>query len=74
MYGLRGQLLASFHTQWLPAEAVLDLELDQMDVKIIFLSCNLNEEIYMKQHEEYVLPKNEKKACMWFETRTKTTV
>ena len=35
----------------------------QVDVKIIFLSCNLNEEIYMKQHEEYVLSRNKMKFC-----------
>ena len=34
-----------------------------MDVKIAFLNGDLNEEVYMEQPEEFVLPGNERKVC-----------
>ena len=33
-----------------------DLEIYQMDVKTIFLNGDLEEKIYMKQHEGFVIP------------------
>lgn len=34
-----------------------------MDVKTTFLNSDLDEEIYMEQPEDFVLPDNEKKVC-----------
>ena len=40
-----------------------NLEIHQIDVKTTFLNGELNEEIYMKQPEEFVVPGQEKKVC-----------
>ena len=34
-----------------------------MDVKTTFLNGDLDEEIYMEQPKDYVLPSNEQKVC-----------
>ncbi len=34
-----------------------------MDVKTVFLSGDLDNEVYMKQSEVFVLPGNENKVC-----------
>nr|KAJ0218616.1 hypothetical protein LSAT_V11C300123570 [Lactuca sativa] len=43
--------------------AIHNLVIHQMDVKIAFLNCYLDEEIYMKQPEGFVMPGNEHKVC-----------
>nr|GEV36279.1 zinc finger, CCHC-type [Tanacetum cinerariifolium] len=40
-----------------------DLVIHQMDVKITFLNGDLDEEIYMKQPEGFVMPGHESKVC-----------
>jgi Reverse transcriptase (RNA-dependent DNA polymerase) len=40
-----------------------NLELYQMNVKTIFLNSNLHEEIYMKQHESFVVKGKEHMGC-----------
>ena len=40
-----------------------NLEIHQMDVKIAFLNCDLNEEIYMEQPEGFIVSSQEKKVC-----------
>ena len=43
--------------------ALFNLEIHQMDVKTAFLNDDLNEEIYMKQPEGFVVSGKEKKIC-----------
>ena len=43
--------------------ALYNLEIHQMDVKTAFLNGNLNEKIYMKQPEDFVVPRQENKVC-----------
>ncbi|MCO5610248.1 hypothetical protein L7F22_064484 [Adiantum nelumboides] len=43
--------------------AVLDLELDRMDVHTAFLHGDVEEELYMKQPEGYVIPGKEHLVC-----------
>ena len=44
--------------------SVFNLELDQLDVKTAFLHGNLEEEIYMKQPEEFVDSKKSDHVCL----------
>ena len=41
----------------------LDVELEQMDMKTIFLHRDLEEEIYMEQPEEFEAPGKEHLVC-----------
>nr|KAJ0195032.1 hypothetical protein LSAT_V11C700367740 [Lactuca sativa] len=43
--------------------AIHNLVIQQMDVKTSFLNSELDEEIYMKQTEGFVMPGNEHKVC-----------
>ena len=43
--------------------AALDLELDQMDVHTTFLHGDIDEELYMKQLEGFVIPEKEHLVC-----------
>ena len=43
--------------------ALHNLEIHQMDVETVFLNGELNEEIYMKQPEGFIVPSQEKKVC-----------
>ncbi|KAJ9535587.1 hypothetical protein OSB04_un001276 [Centaurea solstitialis] len=43
--------------------AIHNLVIHQMDVKTAFLNGDLDEEIYMKQPEGFVMPGNENKVC-----------
>ena len=43
--------------------AIHDLVIHQMDVKTAFLNGDLDEEIYMKQPEGFVMPGHESKVC-----------
>ena len=43
--------------------ALRNLEIHQMDVKTAFLNGDLEEEIYMKQPDGYVVPTQENKVC-----------
>ncbi|CAM8959206.1 unnamed protein product [Rhodiola kirilowii] len=39
-----------------------------MDVKTTFLNGALDEEIYMKQPEGFIMPGNENKVCKWIKS------
>jgi hypothetical protein len=58
----------------------IDFEVEQMDVKTTFLHGDLEEEIYMKQPEGYVvkgkkeLGMQAEKVHVWFKTITKDVV
>ena len=41
-----------------------NLELEQMDVKIVFLHDELEEKIYMKKPEGYIQEDKENKVCL----------
>ncbi|CAM8933760.1 unnamed protein product [Rhodiola kirilowii] len=43
--------------------AINNLVVHQMDVKTAFLNGDLDEEIYMKQPEGFIMPGNENKVC-----------
>lgn len=43
--------------------AIRDLVIHQMDMKTAFLNGDLDEEIYMKQPEGFVMPGHENKVC-----------
>lgn len=43
--------------------AIHNLLIYQMDVKIVFLNGDLDDEIYMKQLEGFVISGNEHKVC-----------
>ena len=56
--------------------SLYNLEIHQMDVKTVFLNCELDEEIYMAQPEGFFIPGKEKKVCklgksLWFKTSAK---
>ena len=40
-----------------------DLEIHKIDVKFAFLNGDLEEEVYMKQPEDFVIPGQEDKVC-----------
>jgi hypothetical protein len=64
----------------LSVAAAFDFEIEQMDVKTTFLHGYLEEEIYMKQPESYVVKGNKELVCklkkilVWFKTITKDVV
>ncbi|GJU74508.1 retrovirus-related pol polyprotein from transposon TNT 1-94 [Tanacetum coccineum] len=43
--------------------SIYNLHIHQMNVKTAFLNCDLDEEVYMKQPEGFVLPGHENKVC-----------
>ena len=47
----------------LAISAYMDYEIWQMDVKTAFLNGNLLEDVYMKQSEGFVDPRNPNKVC-----------
>ena len=47
----------------LAINALRNLEVHQMDVKIVFLNEDLDEEIYMEQPEGFFSPGQERKVC-----------
>ncbi|KAD4981853.1 hypothetical protein E3N88_18524 [Mikania micrantha] len=47
--------------------SIHNLIIHQMDVKTAFLNGKLDEEIYMKKPEGFILPGNERKVC-WLST------
>ena len=43
--------------------ATFDLEVEKMDVKTTFLHGDMNEEIYMKQHEGFIVKGKKELVC-----------
>jgi hypothetical protein len=64
----------------LSVAAAFDFEIEQMDVKTTFLHGDLEEEIFMKQPEGYVVKGKKELVCklkkvpVWFKTITKDVV
>ncbi|GJZ85563.1 zinc finger, CCHC-type containing protein [Tanacetum coccineum] len=53
--------------------AIHNLVIHQMDVKTTFLNGDLDEEVYMKQPEGFVMPGNEHKVCKLVKSYTAET-
>ena len=43
--------------------SIHNLPIHQMDVKIVFLNGDLDEEVYIRQPDVFILPGNEDKVC-----------
>jgi len=59
--------------------AMHDFELEQLDVKTVFLHGELEEDIYMEQPEGFVIPGKEKLVCklkksLWIEAIPSTVI
>lgn len=44
--------------------ALYDLELEQLDIKTVFLHSELEKEIYMQQPYVFIAPRNEDRVCL----------
>ncbi len=42
--------------------SIYNLYVHQMDVKTVFLNCDIEKEVYMEQPESFILPRNERKS------------
>ena len=58
----------SFTTTIMDLVAHFDLELHQMDVKTMFLNCNIDETNYMVQPKNFVLEDSKNMVCNWTES------